>query len=89
MYIKPTRPCKSYPTRPHFHIIEIGSTGEYIIPLIPAPRQKLPVQARGGSSVHPDSMLRAEMRKISYFSRIIKSISQLFNHRMTNNALLR
>ena len=49
------------------YIIEMGSTGEYIIPPIPVPRHRLPVQARGGSNAHPHSMPRAEMREIAYF----------------------
>ena len=59
------------PLKPHFYIVKLGFTGVYIIFLISAQNidcgYLLELPRRGGSNEYPQSMLRAEIRKISEF----------------------
>ena len=59
------------PLKPHFYIVKLGFTGEYIIFLISAQNidcgYSLEPPPRGGSNECPQSMFWAEMWKISEF----------------------
>ena len=59
------------PLKPHFYIVKLGFTGVYIIFLISAQKHRLSYSLEpphyGGSNEYPQSMLWAEIWKISEF----------------------
>ena len=69
--ITKTRLYNFDPLKPHFYIVKLGFTGEYIIFLISAHNidcwYSLEPPRRGGSNEYPHSMFWAEIRKISEF----------------------
>ena len=67
--IMQTHPCCLYPLTPHFNIVKFEWSGVYIFFLIIAlnHRSWVHVRTASASSVYPQHMFRAKIRKISIF----------------------
>ena len=63
------------PLKPHFYIVKLGYTVVYIISLVSAQKYRLWYSLEpprpGGSNEYPQSMFRAEIRKIPDFFYLI------------------
>ena len=69
-HIRITGPCDLYPFATHFYIVKLEFTGVYIFLFLLINIDcisSLKSPQGGGSNVYPQSLFRAEIRKIDFF----------------------